>query len=422
MTSRRPLPDGWRWAALGDVCRVFTGGPAPQGSQYFDAAGPFFFRVSDISAGGSRTPNLSASRDKLSALALETRSLVHARAGTVVFPKSGAAIATNNRAMLGVDGYLVSHLMALEAHEETVLPSWLYYATCQLDMMDYSGNAGYPSLRKSTVGEIEIPLPSIKEQHHIVSDLEARMEAAERARRAAEAQLAAMLAMPAALLREAFRADRYSESMTSQRPLPEGWRWAALGEVCEINPRRPRNLPATPDELVTFIPMSAVDEGAGAVTQPQERPLAEVTRGYTYMEDGDVIFAKITPCMQNGKHAIVGDTLTGFAFGSTEFHVLRPGDAIHPVWVHRFLLQPSVLYEAEQHFTGTAGQRRVPKQYLIEKHIPLPSLAEQRRIVADLEARMAAAERARRAAGAQLATAAVLPSAILRSAFAREAA
>ena len=205
--------------------------------------------------------------------------------------------------------------------------------------------------------------------------------------------------------------------MTSPRPLPGGWRWAALGEVCEINPRRPRNLPAAPDEPVTFIPMSAVNEGASAVTQPQERPLAEVTRGYTYMEDGDVIFAKITPCMQNGKHAIVGDTLTGFAFGSTEFHVLRPGDAIHPVWVHRFLLQPSVLREAQQHFTGTAGQQRVPKQYLIEKLIPLPPIEEQRRIVADLEARMEAAGRARSAAEAQLAAVLALPAALLREAF-----
>ena len=201
--------------------------------------------------------------------------------------------------------------------------------------------------------------------------------------------------------------------MTSPRPLPGGWRWAALGEVCEINPRRPRNLPASPDEPVTFIPMSAVNEDASAVTQPQERPLAEVTRGYTYMEDGDVIFAKITPCMQNGKHAIVGDTLTGFAFGSTEFHVLRPGDAIHPVWVHRFLLQPSVLREAQQHFTGTAGQQRVPKQYLIEKLIPLPPIEEQRRIVADLEARMEAAGRARSAAEAQLAAVLALPAARL---------
>ena len=205
--------------------------------------------------------------------------------------------------------------------------------------------------------------------------------------------------------------------MTSTRPLPDGWRWAALGEVCEINPRRPRDLTLAPDDPVTFIPMSAVDEGQAAVTRPQERPLAEVTKGYTYMQDGDVIFAKITPCMQNGKHAIVGDTLTGFAFGSTEFHVVRPGDAIHPVWVHRFLLQPSVLREAQQHFTGTAGQQRVPKQYLIEKRIPLPPLAEQRRIVAALEARMEAAGRARRAAEAQLAAVLALPAALLREVF-----
>ena len=135
--------------------------------------------------------------------------------------------------------------------------------------------------------------------------------------------------------------------MTDARPLPDGWRWATLGEVCQVNPRRPRALDAQADDLITFIPMAAVDETSATVARPLERPLSEVTKGYTYMQDGDVIFAKITPCMQNGKHAIVGETRTGFAFGSTEFHVLRPGADIHPVWVHRFLLQPSLLREAE---------------------------------------------------------------------------
>ena len=240
------------------------------------------------------------------------------------------------------------------------------------------------------------------------------MATAERARRAAEAQLAAAEAVPAALLREIF-------ARSPSELVARGWRWATLGEVCQINPRRPRPLPCEADEIVTFIPMAAVDEAQAAVTWHQERPLSEVTKGYTYMQDGDVIFAKITPCMQNGKHAIVRDTLTGFAFGSTEFHVLRPGDVVHPVWIHRFLLQPSLLREAQLHFTGTAGQRRVPKQFLIEQRIPLPPMKEQRRIVEDLERQTAAAALARRAAEAQLATTEALPAAILRRAF-REAA
>ena len=205
--------------------------------------------------------------------------------------------------------------------------------------------------------------------------------------------------------------------MTAAPPLPGGWRWATLGEVCEINPRRPRSAPVSADDLVTFIPMAAVDEAGAGIARPQERPFGEVTRGYTYMQDGDVIFAKITPCMQNGKHAIVSNTRTGFAFGSTEFHVLRARDTVHSVWVHHFLLQPSLLREAEHNFAGTAGQRRVPKQFLIGKQIPLPPIDEQRRIVADLERQMAAAGRARRAAEAQLEAALAMPAALLRSVF-----
>lgn len=135
------------------------------------------------------------------------------------------------------------------------------------------------------------------------------------------------------------------------------------------------------------------------------------------MEEGDVLFAKITPCMQNGKHAIVRETLSGIAFGSTEFHVLRPSEEVHPVWIHQFLLQPRFLKEAERNFTGTAGQQRVPKDFLINTKIPCPPIDEQRAIVADLEREMAATERARAAARERLALAEALPGAILRRAF-----
>ena len=175
----------------------------------------------------------------------------------------------------------------------------------------------------------------------------------------------------------------------------------------------------SPEEQVTFVPMAAVDESAAAIASPQVRQFREVAKGYTYMEEGDVIFAKITPCMQNGKHAILTDTLTGIAFGSTEFHVLRPTDQVLSTWVHRFLLRPELLAEAQSRFTGTAGQQRVPKDFLIEKAIPLPPLKEQHQIVIQLETQLAAAKRARQAAHAQLDALDAMSAALLREIFPR---
>lgn len=163
--------------------------------------------------------------------------------------------------------------------------------------------------------------------------------------------------------------------------------------------------------------MSSVDGELGAITQPEIRPFGEIARGYTYFEDRDVLFAKITPCMQNGKHAIADGLRGGFAFGSTEFHVIRAGDAITPEWIHTFIRQQSVLAEAQRHFRGAVGQQRVPQNFLDNLPIPLPPLAEQRRIVADLARKNAAAGRLETLARQQLAELAALPAALLREVF-----
>ncbi len=84
---------------------------------------------------------------------------------------------------------------------------------------------------------------------------------------------------------------------------PAGWEMLPLGEVCEVNPKRPR-LDRHDDEPTSFLPMAAVDEVDGVIVDLQVRPYDAVKRGYTYFQEGDVLFAKITPSMQNGKAAI----------------------------------------------------------------------------------------------------------------------
>jgi type I restriction enzyme S subunit len=178
--------------------------------------------------------------------------------------------------------------------------------------------------------------------------------------------------------------------------LPEGWEWHALGEVCEINPRKP-GLERDEDAPTSFVPMAAVGEEQGAITDMQIRPYQEVKRGYTYFEEGDVLFAKITPCMENGKAAIARDLLDGIGFGSTEFHRLRPGNEVTPKWIHLFVRQQSFRDEAASHFRGSVGQQRVPKKFLENRLIPVPpTVEEQRRIVARIEELFARVAEARR--------------------------
>ena len=148
--------------------------------------------------------------------------------------------------------------------------------------------------------------------------------------------------------------------------LPQGWAWTTLGEIARINHRNPaiRDLD---DELpVTFVPMAAVDAESGTIASPETRPLSKVRKGFTSFAESDVIFAKITPCMENGKAAIARGLVNGLGFGSTEFHVLKPERGIISEWLFCFVRQFQFRQDAKASFAGTAGQLRVPSSFLID--------------------------------------------------------
>lgn len=172
--------------------------------------------------------------------------------------------------------------------------------------------------------------------------------------------------------------------MSSGSDLPLGWIEAALPEVAEVNPSNPKLLPAD-DVPVSFIPMSAVDTLSGRLDPSDVRPWSQVKKGYTRFQDGDVLLAKITPCMENGKAAVARGLSRGVGAGSTEFHVLRPTDALRAELLLHYVLQEEFRRSARAHMTGTAGQLRVPSRFLDEKTLPLPPLPEQHRIVSALE-------------------------------------
>ncbi len=154
--------------------------------------------------------------------------------------------------------------------------------------------------------------------------------------------------------------------------------------IAEINPRISSQLNL--DTEVSFVPMSAVSEISASVVAEEFRVASECLKGFTPFQRNDVLVAKITPCFENGK-IVIGNIHHEFGFGSTEFHVVRPkADQLDPRYLLHYLRQPHFRLQGERRMTGSAGQRRVPAKFLSTFHIPLPTLKEQRRIAAILDA------------------------------------
>lgn len=172
--------------------------------------------------------------------------------------------------------------------------------------------------------------------------------------------------------------------MISNKPLPATWCEAALPEVAQVNPANPTSTP-NDETLVSFVPMASVEVLSGRLNPKNHRPWREVKKGYTRFQDGDVLVAKITPCMENGKAALARGLSSGVGAGSTEFHVLRPNMAVLPETLLYYVLQQEFRKDARAEMTGTAGQLRVPSRFLEEQTIPLPPLSEQSRIVEAIE-------------------------------------
>ena len=169
--------------------------------------------------------------------------------------------------------------------------------------------------------------------------------------------------------------------MSAENELPASWATARLDEVCTINGRGFTPFVSGDDQPVAFVPMAAVVEEFGGIDVSARRPLGEVTKGYTAFVEGDVLFAKITPCMENGKVAVVPPLSTHIGFGSTEFHVLRSAGAVEPKWVGYHLSQLQFRRAARQDMTGSAGQLRVQSSWLAGACIPVAPIAEQRRAI-----------------------------------------
>ncbi|MDD5773215.1 MAG: restriction endonuclease subunit S [bacterium] len=243
------------------------------------------------------------------------------------------------------------------------------------DSLNYSSLAGFPFL-----------LPPVSEQHKIygiLSSIDAVIDKT-------QAIIEQTQIFKNGLVQELFTRGipgRYRKfKKTEIGVTPNGWELKKISEVCVVNPSKKEISHFNKDIKVSFIPMKSVqEEGKGIICQ-YERNILDVETGYTYFKNGDVLFAKITPCMENGKSVVACGLKNGIGFGSTEFHVLRvKNNVLIPEFLFYYIAQKSFRNIAKNYFTGTAGQQRVQSDFFTISKMPIPTIEEQVKIIKSLE-------------------------------------
>ncbi|MBN1873629.1 MAG: restriction endonuclease subunit S [Anaerolineae bacterium] len=190
------------------------------------------------------------------------------------------------------------------------------------------------------------------------------------------------------------RYEAYKESEVAWLgEVPAHWEVKRVKSYAVVNPTSKIPHTLLDDDLVNFIPMTNVDGELGRIKEFNIVPLKDVASGYTRFRNGDVIFAKITPCMENGNCAVVTGLQNDIGFGSTEFIVFRPGQFLTSVYLHYFLHNGAFRKNAEPFMKGSAGQKRVTTLYMSTHGFPLPPLPEQRAIAAYLDTQTANIDR-----------------------------
>ncbi len=164
--------------------------------------------------------------------------------------------------------------------------------------------------------------------------------------------------------------------------IPAAWVWTRLGEITVINPRNV----AEDTSQASFIPMNLITASYTGEHGSEQRKWGDIKQGFTHFADGDIGVAKITPCFENSKAAVFSNLTNGIGAGTTELHIARPyGRTLNARFVLFNLKTPEYLKNGELKMTGTAGQKRLPKNFFEEYPFPLPPLAEQSRIVSKVD-------------------------------------
>ena len=428
------IPDNWVWTRLGEVNEVITGNtPSKNEESFWENKDISFIKPDDLSQGRQ----LVYSREYIDKRAIKKVRMLPKNTTLICCIGSIGKVAYSE-----IESCSNQQINSLVAKENCVYPLYNYYLVnsifFQSQMLENSSATTISILNKSSTEKLLFPLPPLNEQKRIVEKLDFLFDKTKKAKEIIEEIKVDIENRKISILDRAFKGVLTSkwrnenkvsdvkellklindekikkwekdclqaEKNGNKKPkkpiikeiedmivpveeqpykLPDSWVWVRLGEVVEVNPNKIK-IDIGEDELVDFIPMKNVSESSPEIIEKNFEKFKDLQKGYTQFIENDILFAKITPCMENGKTAIINDLKEKIGYGSTEFHILRSSKIINNKLLYNFLKQKRFRDDAKYNMTGSVGFRRVPTEFMKSYPFPLPLLEEQQEIVRILD-------------------------------------
>ena len=317
-----------------------------------------------------------------------------------------------------VDGYMGSTFRLLCFSEIVYEQYCRYFIIINKEIYSKSKKgSAIPHLNKELFFNMPFPLPPLVEQQRIVERIESLFAKLDEAKENLQNVLDGFETRKAAILHKAFTGELTANWRKQHSVSMDSWEEKRLGKVCKINPSKINTKNLSDDLEVSFFPMASLSEITGEIVGPEIRTLGKVKNGFTNFSEGDVVFAKITPCMENGKSAIIGKLINDIGYGTTEFYVLRCGEELSNKYLHHIVRSKKFRDEAKQNMTGAVGQQRVPKKYMEDYTLNLPTFSEQTEIVRIIDDLLAKEQQAKELAENALAKIELIKKSILARAF-----
>ena len=259
----------------------------------------------------------------------------------------------------------------IRVNMQRCLPKFLYYYLNysmkfreEIRLLTQGANINNIS---STINSIEIPLPPTDVQERIIAELDGYQHIVSGARSVL---------------------SNYRPKLSCSTDI-----YKTLDEIATFRPSKDEIKALPGDTDVSFVPMASLNTFDASFEATETRKLGDVSSGFTYFRNNDILLAKITPCFENGKAGIAHNLKNGIGFGSTEYIVIRADtSAVYPEWIFYYINTREFIDGGKPYMTGTAGQQRIDINYVKQYQIPVPSLDEQKKLLDEIHREQALIE------------------------------